>query len=91
MSAKFIIERIQAGDKDARYIYYLDGISTGLKYAKAKLQRDDRASLFCVHAMLTPEQEFDVLRSFVESHPATADLSLGNALLLALVDAFPCH
>jgi hypothetical protein len=91
MSAKEAIQQVQAGDVSP--VYFLSGLGTGFSWANTALQLDNKPRLYCVPAKiaLTADQEFDVLRRYVEGNPAFADKPVGAVLLFALRDAFPCR
>ncbi|WP_315742232.1 MULTISPECIES: hypothetical protein [unclassified Bradyrhizobium] len=89
-SARAAIERFERGGIADKY--YLIGIGAGLSWANATLFADHKQRLFCVpeKVALAPEQEFDILKRYVQDNPLVADKSVGAVLLSALADAFPC-
>ena len=70
----------------------LYGYGDGFGWANTELARNGEKRLFCVPGKLaiTPEQNAEILRSYVKNHPVFGGAPGGFALLRAYEDTFPC-
>jgi hypothetical protein len=67
-------------------------IAEGFSWANASLSSDGKPPLFCTpqNLVLTPEQEIDILKRYVQDKPKFGGVEVGFALMEALKHAFPC-
>jgi hypothetical protein len=77
----------KGGDRDLM-VYFL-GLGEGMAWANNYLQFTKAKQLYCGPLVLTNAQLFEALAGFVENHPDSGQLKMGNALLLSLQDAYP--
>jgi hypothetical protein len=77
-------------NNDLRAIIYVFGIATGLSYANAELQVSKERQLYCGPTGFDTGQIFGILAGFVAKDPAFGQVRVGNTLVEAFADAFPC-
>jgi len=68
------------------------GISTGLLWANAMLEKRQQPLLYCQprHLTLTGTQVIDMMRRAMKDNPKWRDFALGEMVLVTLQRTFPC-
>ena len=75
---------------EPRTIIYVMGIADGLFSANGKLQVSKERQIYCGPPSLDTGQVFGILSGFIARFPIAGQLHVGNALVEAFAEAFPC-
>lgn len=91
LSANEFIEKLKGGDQT--YKIWLHGIATGLEWANSRIEANGGKPLWCLPAKLglTPEQEIEMLKRFLEEYPSDGTFPTGMVLMSAYAWTFPCN
>ena len=90
MTATYAIEQYEKGSGTVQI--YIVGVLDGIEAVNSDLESDNSKKVYCPppRMAMTPGQELDILKRFVEKHP---DLGTYPAFLIieaSMKDAFPC-
>ena len=94
MSAADLLSKYDGANAEGRECVQLvvGYTENGLSWANAYLQHKGEAPLYCQpeRLALTAEQSIDILRRYVNDHPAARDKPFGLGLFDALQETFTC-
>jgi hypothetical protein len=94
MDADVFLKNYDAAGLESRQLYerILGATSNGISWASTKAMHDGQPGIFCTpnNLALADQQDIDILRRHVFSHPDHAKYPYGLVLLLALQETFPC-
>jgi len=90
MSADQAIAEYKKGNEGIKI--FIKGILDGIEWANADISNGGGKKLYCQPPTiaLTLEQDFDIMKRFIESHLDMGEYPVGMIVEISLKDTFPC-